>query len=162
MTHPVDEAYLAHYGVLGMKWGVRKDKKSGFMANRRAKSKARDKERASNTAKARKAGFNPTTSQRADFGARGIRNIEKRIAEGDSPRKAVALETTKQTAQGLLVTGILSAAYIGATIVAPNMARSAAVKRGEKAAADLFANNKGITSYQTVALKFDDFAGVWR
>lgn len=31
--------YLAHYGVLGMKWGVRKDKKSSGVKKRRSRKK---------------------------------------------------------------------------------------------------------------------------
>lgn len=35
----MNEEYLAHYGVLGMKWGVRKDRSSGSTKKRKAKVK---------------------------------------------------------------------------------------------------------------------------
>lgn len=42
----MNEEYLAHYGVLGMKWGVRKDRKSSFSTRRMAKKDAKEFARA--------------------------------------------------------------------------------------------------------------------
>ena len=94
--------FLAHYGVKGMKWGVRKtvlSVKSGAtnaatginngvrdaIRKSREKSAATKAEREANFQAARKAGYNDKqrNADYQDIGKRGVYRVEKRIANGE-------------------------------------------------------------------------------
>lgn len=146
------DAFLAHYGVPGMKWGKRRA--------------ARNQERQQNQDKAREKGY--TAQQRSTdvalVGKSVARKVDKRVANGEAVDKARASESTKAVVKASVVA---AAIYVAPKLIAlgarklDNALASAAISKGEKAAADLFASSKGVTSYKTISLAFDGARGVW-
>lgn len=171
--------FLAHYGVKGMKWGVRKaasniasassSVKAGVKdAVKRSKEKreATKAERKANFEAAREAGYSSRMRNvdLNDVGKRGVRRIEKRIANGERIGTARFKESMASTARGFAVgTAILATPIaIGAANQGlSNLASSINAKRGAEAARKLFAESKGLTSYKTVSLAFNTTTGVW-
>lgn len=171
--------FLEHYGVKGMKWGVRKAASGIASATSSASAGVRDavqrsKERRENTKAERKANFE--TARDAGYtprmrnqdidgiGIRGTRRIEKRIAGGERIGTARFKETAASTARGFAIgTAILATPIaIGATSQGlSNLASNINAKRGAEAARQLFADSKGLTSYSTVALSFNAAKGLW-
>jgi hypothetical protein len=166
MADNVDE-FLAHYGVLGMQWGKRKAKEP--KQTRAQKKKAVAAERKANQQAARKAGYTPTMriDDMSQVYLNGVRRIEKNVANGKSVAAARVQEYSRATAVGLGIGASLLALRLSpmllrkANVGLSTLASNINAKRGAKAAADLFANNKGLTSYSTVALAFDKAKGVW-
>lgn len=160
MTDDVDD-FLAHYGVLGMHWGQHK-----VVENYKEKRVAANELYKKNAAAARAAGYQPK-HRRADLANMkldGVRRVEKRIAGGESVGKARAKEYAAGTGRGLAIGAGLFAVLFGpgmAKFGLKNLAGHLRVRQGAKAAANLFADNKGLTSYSTVALAFDKVKGVW-
>lgn len=178
MTNEVDD-FLAHYGVKGMRWGVRKAASGISSASSSVRSTVRDAvqrskdrrdtvkaERKANFDAARSAGYSNRMRMQDlnDVGRRGTRRIEARIAKGEKVNVARFKETVATTARGFAVgTAILATPIaIGATSRGlSNLAGSINAKRGAEAARKLFADSKGLTSYSTVALSFDAAKGAW-
>ena len=175
MTLTNTDDFLEHYGVKGMKWGVSKAASAGSSVRAGVKDaiqRSREKrevvkaERIANRDGARKRGY--TERMRAqdyqDMGARGMRRVEKRIANGEKIGKARFKERTASAARGFAVgTAILATPIaIGATSQGlSTLANSINAKRGAEAARKLFADSKGLTSYSTIALSFDASKGLW-
>jgi hypothetical protein len=175
MTDIVDD-FLAHHGVKGMKWGVRKaasnvgtSVKAGVkdaVQKTREKRQVKKAERKANSEAARAAGYSDAMRNKDynDVGNRGVRRIEKRIANGDRVGVARFKEAAGATARGFAVgTAILATPIaLGATSQGlSNLASSINAKRGAAAAAKLLADSKGLTSYKTVALSFNALNGAW-
>jgi len=178
MTNNADD-FLAHYGVKGMRWGVRKAASGIASATssvnagvRDAVQRSREKrevvkaERKANFEAARNAGY--TSRMRNldidDIGVRGTRRVEKRIADGERIGTARFKERASSTARGFAVGAAILATpiAIGATSQGlSNLANSINTKRGAEAARKLFAESKGLTSYSTVALSFNATKGLW-
>jgi len=165
MTTEVDD-FLAHYGVSGMKWGVRRASDSVRSAVKRGsdKRKAKKDEIKANTKAAKAAGY--SSSKRLNdlnnVGRNGTRRIEKRIANGESIGKARVKEYARSTGTGLAVgAGVLAVTYGPkmADRAAGNLASHINAKRGAEVARNLFADNKGLTSYSVVSLAFDKAKG---
>ena len=127
---------LVHFGVKGMRWGVRKDKTG---------SAADDKKR---------------------FGVRGERRIAKREAKGRTREQAVTTERRIKTAKIVAVTvyGAFFAKNLivrfGPEIASSVVAKKVA-KNGAKAAANLLADGHGLTNYSTINLAFNAGRNVW-
>lgn len=171
--------FLAHYGVKGMRWGVRKAASGIASATTSATAGVKDavqrsKEKRAVTKAERKANFEAardagyTSKMRNqdldDIGIRGTRRIEKRIAGGERIGTARFKETAASTARGFAIgTAILATPIaIGMTSQGlSNLANNINAKRGAEAARQLFADNKGLTSYSTVALSFNAAKGLW-
>lgn len=178
MTDEIDD-FLAHYGVKGMKWGVRKAASSVSSAGssvragvkdavQRSKEKreATKAERKANFDAAQAAGYHPRMRNKdlEDVGKRGVRRIEKRIANGERIGTARFKESMATTARGFAVgTAILATPIaIGAANQGlSNLASNINAKRGAAAAANLLADTKGLTSYKTVSLAFNAATGAW-
>lgn len=168
MSTEVDD-FLTHYGVKGMKWGVSRarDSMKSAAGKRREKKAAVLKERVQNRDAATNAGYS-RGQRRSDFenlGRGGMRRIEKRIASGESIGSARTKEYASSTAKGLAVGAailgtpkVIGAASRGLSGVATKIN----AKRGAEAAAKLLADSKGLTSYKTVALAFDEATGRYR
>lgn len=178
MTDNVDD-FLAHYGVKGMRWGVRKAASGIASASssvsagvkdavQRSKEKreATKAERKANFEAAREAGYSSRmrNTDLSDVGKRGVRRIEKRIANGERIGTARFKESAASMARGFAVgTAILATPIaIGAANQGlSNLASSINAKRGAEAARKLFADTKGLTSYKTVSLAFNAATGAW-
>lgn len=168
MSTEVDD-FLAHYGVKGMKWGVTRVSNSvkGAISRRKEKSAAVKAERVRNRDGAAAAGYT-SRQRRADFenlGRGGMRRVEKRITSGESIAKARTKEYASSTAKGLAIgTAIIGTPMaIGVTSRGlSSLASTINAKRGAAAAAKLFADNKGLTSYKTVSLAYDAVSNKWR
>lgn len=113
---------LAHFGVKGMRWGVRRADKTPEKQNRSYKKHNRE------------------SDQRA-FGKGGVKRINRRMNKGNTYRKALAKEvgvhivkSTAITAGTLAVTSMLPVVG-GMAVGAVN--RRAATNRGRAKAADL-------------------------
>lgn len=163
------DLFLAHYGVKGMRWGVTRARDSIKSAVKRGKEKraAVKAERKAISKAAAAAGY--TTRQRTidfqDVGRKGVRKIEKRIADGEKINVARFKVQAATTAKGLAVgTAILAGpvALIAADRGAANLAATINAKRGAEAARQLFADEKGLMSYATVALSFDEATKSWK
>ena len=171
--------FLEHYGVKGMKWGVRRATNGISSAGtsvsntvRDAVNKQREKnaitkaERQANFEAARNAGYSARmrNTDLSDVGRKGTRRIEKRIANGERIGTARFKESMASTARGFAVGSAILATpiAIGATSHGlSNLASNINTKRGEAAAAKLLADTKGLTSYKTVALSYNAEKGVW-
>lgn len=164
---PYYNNYLAHYGVKGMKWGVRRQRKKAARA--RAKNAQRaDREnwksmsRSERKANRDKANSRYTKTDRSwdeqTLGKRAARNINRRMNKGQSHTRAHLAEATRQTVVGAVggeVAGLGALAAIGlasnpqlrrqaATVINNaakqpfiNFANSRAAKNAAKRAADM-------------------------
>ena len=88
--------YLAHFGIKGMKWGVRRfQSKSGKLTS---------------AGKKRYYTKNQRDIDEAMYGKRGVKRIEKRMAKGRSHVTASAMEMGRQVTTGLLISTAVPAA----------------------------------------------------
>lgn len=127
---------MVHFGVRGMRWGVRKD---------RTGDPADDKRR---------------------FGARGANRIAKRQAKGKTRQQAVTTERHIKAAKttALVVYGAFVAKNF-LVRYGPSAINSVAAKRfakaGAKATAEALADSRGLTSYSAINLTFNAAKNVW-
>lgn len=171
MTDNVDD-FLKHYGVKGMRWGVSKAANGISSGVRKAVQKNKkkreavkaDREATSESAKA--AGYHPRMRKLDldDIGKRGVRRVEKRIANGEGITSARIKEHAGKTARGMAA----GAAIIATPFMLNSMSRGLSTlaknidaKRGAEVARNLLADSRGLTSYQTVALSFNAAKGIW-
>ena len=94
----MSEDYLIHYGILGMKWGVRK-KNYNFiksMVNKQQKYKGEVKWNKSYKKEDR-------TMDRFTFGKNGTKRINNRMNKGQSYKKAYAIELGRSAATIALI-----------------------------------------------------------
>lgn len=164
--------FLSHYGVKGMRWGVRNvgNKVSSGVKTSiqkvREKQKATQAERKANFEKARNAGYSASMrkSDIVQVGIRSTRRIEKRIASGEKVGVARFKESMAANAKGAAIgAAIMSTpfAIAAAKLTISNISSSNNAKRGAEAARKIFADGKGLTSYKTIALSFDPSNGSW-
>ena len=104
---------LAHYGVKGMKWGVRRAEKNVPNARYSSKNRVKDKEL---------------------HGSRGVKRINKRLNDGQTLKKARAREVRRNTIQAGAVVGAVYATRalaIAGPVLAQSVASRAETKRGQ-------------------------------
>lgn len=142
------EEALAHFGVRGMKWGVRR-------ATPRPESLSRGQDK-----------YNAQ-----QHGKRGAERIRQRVAGGMDLKTAREAEHIRNQKQAKAVVYGALAAY-AAVRIAPVVKKytmaaleTAANQRmaaaGAKAAAEAFSNSRGITNYSTINLAFNGAKGLW-
>lgn len=135
----ISSSDLAHFGVKGMKWGVR-NAHPKFTQDRQ--DEARDR-----------------------FGKRGARRINKRIHKGKTVEGAFKSERRRQIAKRIALTLWASmilknlAVQYGSVPLHSAMASKWA-SNGAKEAADILAS-RGITNYQTINLAMNSATGIW-
>ena len=172
-----EDLELFHYGVKGMKWGVRKSGDGSSRKGIRQRIKERDdniksaRERSSELSKKEVNAIGKSLSTKADV-VRDRKNPEKRAAakEASAQRKSATKEfqdnakvakkmTSKEiAARGALyaIPTIASVGYIAAGTAGPR--RNA--KIGETLKNDIFADSRGLPKPGTIALQFVD--GKWQ
>ncbi len=142
------EEALAHFGVLGMKWGHRK-----VLAEA-----------------PRAAGYNyyQQNNDRLNYGNAGGDRINARINKGMDRISAQKAETTYRRRRALLIAGGAYAALLiakhGPSIfqgIANSYVGKKATEAGAKAAAEAFSNTHGITNHKIVDLGYNAVTGVW-
>lgn len=134
---------LMHFGVKGMRWGTRK-----------SSDLSRD-------------------VLEKDFGKRALRRIDKKVvtrdrrtSEASTLKKAVRTEDRRHTAvtAALVIYGAMVARNLvrdhGDKVLASIITKKAA-KNGAKAAANLLADSRGLTSYSAIDLSFNAAKNVW-
>ncbi|WP_218969596.1 hypothetical protein, partial [Streptomyces sp. JV178] len=94
---------LAHYGVKGMKWGVRRAERDAPNSRYSSVNRAKD---------------------RKTHGDKGVKRINRRLNKGQTLKKARARETTRKTA---LVTGAAATAA-ALKVAGPVLMQSIAVR----------------------------------
>lgn len=113
---------LAHYGVKGMKWGVRKKEAPNDEPNPRYSSSLRSRDRSS-------------------FGKKGVRNINRKLNQGVSRKEAVQAERWRMRRNtALIAVGYLAAATVlnNRDVLAYSISSRAETNRGRAAAANVF------------------------
>lgn len=120
---------LAHYGVVGMKWGKRHNNTRNYTS--------RDK-----------------TRDVYQYGSRGANRIEEHVKGGRTIGKARSKEFRRQTGQAAAVVALGATALLGPGLLATKAAsvqnsRNAAA--GARAAAEMLAKH-GLTNYKTLVL----------
>lgn len=139
----------------------------GAVKKSKAKRAAVKAERKANSEAANKAGY--SSRQRSkdlqDVGRKGVRKIEKRVAGGEKVNTARFKVQVATTARGLAVGSAILAGPVALAIAnkgAGDLASHINTKRGAEAARNLLADNRGLTSYATVALTFDKVKGSYK
>ena len=119
------ESHLAHYGVLGMKWGVRKDRRTGARSGSPRAGKKKTKREEREISNRKRASQNRRTLTDADIEKR-IKRLEmerklQKLTEQDvAPGKAFAKQIMSD--QGRKVIGFISATAFGALAFAAKQA----------------------------------------
>lgn len=147
---PTLEVSLTHFGVKGMKWGVRKKQEQPLHSS-----------------------YSKTQyeSDRLKVGRGGANRINEKLHAGVDHETALKNEKSSlKKKQRLVAAGALTA--YAAIRLAPmflhalnmgllQLAGNKITSNGAKAAANIFADSKGIPSYSTVSLDFNSATGIW-
>ena len=110
--NPYNDSYLAHYGVKGMKWGVRRQqRRAAARQDRNAWRSMSKKERKANRDKRNKRYSNVDRSvDKVTYGRGGVKRINRRMNKGQSHARASLTETARNTA---IASGATFAAVAG-------------------------------------------------
>lgn len=124
---PYYSDYLAHYGVKGMKWGVRKNRYKGVRTRLKKEAKAdKDKWRSMSRSERRKYRDTPNarySKQNREintnvFGEKASKRINRRMNKGATYKNAYFRETGRQIAKATILGSLGSAATTAAVGVA--------------------------------------------
>ena len=149
---------LVHYGVKGMKWGVRKDK---------------DRSLSSGYSRGQ---YNYDAGK---YGKRGAERINQSMKKGDSLQKARDTEharwkknaTRKNVAKlGAGIALMFGPAIMDVGVRGLGSAEGALNRRanrkrdeaGARMARDMMADDRGLTNYSSIRLNFDPVSGEWK
>ena len=159
MSESSKDLELFHYGTKGMKWGVRKKRAAPELAEGLTKRKYDNDKRV--------------------HGRRGANRINKRMKSGMSRDDAYKKEERRNEVQLAIGTSAAVAVYFFGPAIANTLAKSvdsagsaaktgihnAAEKkrkeRADTATRNIFADERGMTSYRTVELMYDDTNDSW-
>lgn len=145
---------ISHYGVPGMKWGVRKSE---------AELAKEQKRRESYTSKQR-------SKDRAEVGKRGVKRIENRVAKGKTLTKARRAEAGRKMVTEMLMGAtaavVLNPVTLGAAAVAGDQLLRKRVGKqnakfaaaGAKRAADILSDKRGLTTLNTISLNTSQYS----
>lgn len=101
LKDPTMENYLAHYGVLGMKWGVRRSQSQlDRAAGRQARKQKRDAPNPKYTRSMQK-------TDKDIYGSRATKRINRRVNKGKSVNQARLMEIGRQA----VIAGVATAAF---------------------------------------------------
>lgn len=115
---------LYHYGIKGMRWGVRRyQKENGALTS------------------AGKKRYAPTRTDELMYGKKGAQRIADRRNKGDSRKTAVRKEFTRQVATGFAVTAIGTAAVYAYT----SGEGAKVLSSGKKAVSDYLDSRKNVS-----------------
>lgn len=101
---------LAHHGILGMKWGVRRyqNANGSLTAAGRRKNRVASPTKVYKTIKSSSKKLSPSARDTLMFGPKGAERIADRQERGKSRRYSVNVERVRQITTGLLTTAALA------------------------------------------------------
>ena len=143
MEHSDDSSYLVHYGVLGMKWGVRKDRRYKYtsMRTKSLTKRAEKAEKKGKTEKAAKLGAKAKASKQTDknllkyakktsvgkaiaqnviFGPTGAKTYATMRANGSSRKKAITTQVINRSI-GIALGAVMGSASRLAMVQHPSL-----------------------------------------
>ena len=94
----MNEDYLIHYGVLGMKWGVRKKRYNFIKSMVKKQQKYKEEVKWNKSYKKE-----DRAMDRFTFGKNGAKRINNRMNKGQSHKKAYAIELGRSAATNALI-----------------------------------------------------------
>ena len=163
-----EDLELFHYGVKGMRWGVRRKTDSeglavGSPSGKKSRSERRSERKAEDAQNAKGYSNRSRKIDENTFGKRGANRINRRMKEGVSQHEARKAEVKRRNTQ---ITTVTAAAVAGYTF-GPAIANSAvsAVAKGRKAYSGRKFSNKVFSdhgSHPVVSLSFDKKANIWK
>lgn len=158
------EAFLAHHGVRGMKWGHRK-------------SKAPSVSRKRLSAKELSTGYSKGQYEydRQRFGTKGANRINEHVSKGGDLKEGRVTEHQAKVKRQKIVGAAVLTAYLAASFGPAIMDASArslntavlnkrasnAEKFAAQRAAQRMSDIRGIANYSTVHLNYNPSTGVW-
>ena len=138
------DPYLAHYGVKGMKWGVRRQlRKAAALKDRDAwREKSRSERKKTRDQPNKRYTENDRYWDEASYGKKGVKRINRRMNKGQTHGQAKRREFARQTATSLVLRQV-SAAAIGLVAMGPLGRRTLASSLNDyaKIGAQSFINN---------------------
>ena len=125
--NPYNDIYLAHYGVKGMKWGVRRQqRRAAARQDRNAWRSMSKKERKANRDKRNKRYSDVDRGiDKATYGRGGVKRINRRMNKGQSHARASLTEAARATAIGTGA-GVAALAGLGLYSMGPQGRRAVA------------------------------------
>lgn len=151
MSEMTYEEALAHFGVKGMHWGVRKERAS----------------------LPRAAGYSNNQFQydKRTYGLTRARAVNAHVLAGETVAKARSLASDEAARHRRNVQLVIAAAAVvalygpqirfKANALATSYVNSKQAAAGAKAAANLFADSRGLTNYKTLNVAFDASKNLW-